>query len=110
VLNGVYALVGYVTYDQATYPKLGAVILQTLYIGHGRALLVSDDDNNFGFVGTYTYAVNGNTVAFKPICESQPSQYRAFPAEATFTVTESGLEIFDSARNVRSTFHLVSPY
>jgi hypothetical protein len=105
----VYALVGYVTYDQATYPKLGAVILQTLYIGYGRALLVSDDDNNFGFVGTYTYAVTDNVVTFTPNCESQASQYRAFPAQATFTGTASGLEFFDSARNVRSTFVRITP-
>jgi hypothetical protein len=109
VLNGVYALVGYVTYDQATYPKLGALISQTLYIAHGRALLVSNDDNNMGLVGTYTYAIDGNVVSFTANCESQGPDYRAFPAQATFTATPSGLELFDSVRNIRSTFVLVTP-
>jgi len=107
--GGVYALIGYVNYGTVTFPRPGAVIQQTLYIGNGRALLASNDDNNFGLVGTYTYVISDNAISLTANCESQPAQYRAFPAQATFTVTESGLELFDSARQVRSTFVRITP-
>jgi hypothetical protein len=107
ITPGVYVLTGYVSFGSDTFPRPGSRIFQTLYMTSASALLVSDDDNNFAELGSYTYAVTGNQISVAEVCEYQPLRYRAFPGDATFTVSGSILEFFDATRRVRSTFQRI---
>jgi hypothetical protein len=107
IAPGVYALVGYVRYEGTSYPALGGYIVQTLYLDADGAFVVSYDDNNFGYAGASTYITKRNQIAFAEKCGSQPAMYRAFPAAATYTASRRTLELFDKARNVRSTYAMM---
>ena len=102
--TGAYVLTEYVRFGGDSFPSLGAHIVQTLYVTASSLLLISDDDNNFCFDGTYTYVVQGNRIAFNALRESQPPFYRAFPASATFRATPTRLDLYDTTRLVRATY------
>jgi hypothetical protein len=104
ITTGVYVLAEYVRYGGDSFPSLGAHIWQTLYVTSSSVLFVSDDDNNFGFDGTYTYSVQGNRIAFTAVSESSLPDYRAFPGSATFQATPSAFELYDATRQVRATY------
>jgi hypothetical protein len=104
IVPGVYVLTEYVRYGGESYPVLGAHVWQTLYLTCSSVLFISDDDNNFSFNGTYTYSVLANRITFTALVESSCSQYRAFPASATFRATPTGLELYDETRSVRETY------
>jgi hypothetical protein len=104
IVSGVYALVGYVRYEGTSFPALGAYVVQTLYLTDQSAFVVSYDDNDFGYAGTARYVVTGKRLMFTETCGSQPVMYRPFPAQPTYTAAGRVLELFDEARNVRSTF------
>jgi hypothetical protein len=105
ILPGAYTLTEYASYGSgSTYPAPGVNVTQTLYLTESSLLLISDDSNNFYFTGNYRSTVDKNQVTFETLCESTLPQYRAFPAEATFTATTSTLELFDTTRQVRTKY------
>jgi hypothetical protein len=107
---GGYALTEYAVYtehDVPSYPVPGAGIAQTIYVGSSSLVLASDDDNNFGFTGSYTMALGDDSFSLEPVCESTLAQYRAFPLNATFTATATSLVIFDADRRIRMSYELL---
>jgi hypothetical protein len=104
---GTYTLTAMVEFANPGFRIAANNFSQTLFVSATSVLLVSDDSANFSFTGSYTYATEGNEIAFTPRCESQGEQYRPWALVGTFSATSTQLDFYSVERGFWASYQRV---